>query len=143
MELVLDSLTGIFNFNATENTFRNNLVPKVYVGATYSLTPGTVFGGLIRADYFNSRFHPSLTLSATKKLTRILTLSASYTARQNSYANFGVGMSLNAGPLQLYILSDNASNFLYLEDTRGAHVHFGLNVTIGRKTKQSKPMLDI
>jgi hypothetical protein len=143
MDVVLDSLTGIFNFNVTETSFSNSLVPKIYVGATYSLTPGTIFGALVRADYFDKQIYPSLTLSATKKLTRFLTLSASYTARQNSYANFGVGMALNMGPVQFYLLSDNASNFLYYGDTRGAHVHFGLNVLVGRKTKQNKPILDL
>jgi hypothetical protein len=141
-EQLLDSLTSIFQFQVGESSFRQTLTPKIYAGASFSLTKGTIFGAVVYGEYFNKRFYPTYTFSLTKRMTRVLTLAGSYTIRQGSYANFGAGFSLNLLGVQFYMLTDNASNFAYWDQSLNFNLRFGLNVTVGRKMKSNNPMLD-
>lgn len=139
---LLDSASSIFDFYITDGSFRDAMIPKLYAGASYSLTPGTVFGGLCKVEYFNKELYPSLTLSVNKRFTRVLTLAGSYTIRKNSFANVGLGVALNVSAFQLYIASDYVNRMIYLDRMRLAGIRFGMNLTIGREVKQEKPVLD-
>ena len=61
-----------------------------------------------------------------------------------TYNNIGFGVILGGAPLQLYIVSDNASAALWGHETSSFNYRFGLNIAFGcrQKTKaKDTPML--
>jgi hypothetical protein len=58
---------------------------------------------------------------------------------QSYFSNVGAGVSLNAGPLNLYLISDNALNILFWpERTRSVNLWFGLNLMFGYRERVTK-----
>ena len=63
-----------------------------------------------------------------RNLGRILSLKASYTIDKYSYTNVGLGLNLQAGPINFYILGDNLLGHSNIADSHYASLQFGLNI---------------
>lgn len=130
---VLDSLEQAFDINENEDEYSTPLVPRIYIGANYKFNEKTVFGGLIQSEFFQGNVRPSFTVSANRKMTKWITLAASFTAINRSYNNLGFGFSINPGPVQLYVMSDNILSAFQPQHARHAQVRFGINLIFGSK----------
>jgi hypothetical protein len=103
------------------------------------------FGFLWRCDVFKKNLLPSVSLNYTREFGKAFSLMAGYTIATNSYTNFALGFAVNAGPLQLYLLTDNILGIVQLNNTRYTNTHFGINLVFGRSqwyNKQSVPPKD-
>jgi len=62
----------------------------------------------------------------------------------NSYfKNIGAGLSVNLGPFNAYLLSDNGfSAIFWPHETRSANLWFGLNLVFGYKEKIDLPLVE-
>ena len=88
-------------------------------------------------------------------LGNFLSATASYSIYNRSYSNFGLGVSINLGPVEIYCLTDNILAFGTLnprenfisnnsstsinidaKKVRNGQIHFGLNLTFGREKKE-------
>ncbi|MBU2997077.1 hypothetical protein KO500_11565 [Cellulophaga baltica] len=58
----------------------------------------------------------------------IMSLKATYTVDKYSFANVGLGGSLQAGPVNMYLMADNLFGYSNLANTNYASVLFGLNI---------------
>ncbi|MEI7980957.1 MAG: DUF5723 family protein [Bacteroidota bacterium] len=138
---VLDSLKKNLGLKVTYEPYRAWLVPKIYLSGIYNLTPKDHFGFLWRCDYFKGNLLPSVTLNYTREFGKALSLMAGYTIATDSYTNFAFGFAVNAGPVQLYLLTDNILGIAQLNNTRFSNTHFGINLVFGRSQwYNNKPM---
>lgn len=73
---------------------------------------------------------PQAALSAfyLRRIGNVLALKATYTVDKYSMSNIGLGLNLQAGPLQFYLLADNLLAYRNLADSRYASLQFGLNI---------------
>ena len=85
------------------------------------------------SQIFDKAVHPGIALSYNQKVGKWLNASASYSAYNRSYNNIGLGLSLNGGPIQLYVVSDNVLGIFFPHNTKNLHFHAGINLTFGRK----------
>lgn len=116
-------------FMAVNNT-------KLYVGASFHLSPKISFGLLSRTNFLKYSIAQQFTASANFTTGRFLNLSLSYSYSNAYYKNLGFGLSMNLGPLNMYVITDNALNVVFWpQEARSANIWFGLNFAIGYKDK--------
>jgi hypothetical protein len=128
-----DSLAGGLEFTPG-GAYNSSLNPKLYEGASWWATPNINFGLLSRTDFLREVIFEQLTASANFAAGRILNFTLSYTYTTAYWKNIGAGISLNAGPLNLYLISDNTLNALFWsEEARAVNFWFGVNLVFGYK----------
>ncbi|MBT8222238.1 MAG: hypothetical protein KJN96_03615 [Eudoraea sp.] len=70
----------------------------------------------------------ALTAFYERRFGNILALRSTYTVDKYSLTNFGLGLSLHAGPVNFYIMADNLLAYQNLAAARTASLQFGLNI---------------
>ncbi|MBT8326198.1 MAG: hypothetical protein KJP21_00660 [Bacteroidia bacterium] len=132
-----DSLIEVFGLDSVNQNFTTTLLGEFYIGGTFKLTEKHKAGALFYGSFYNRNFYPALTLSWNSKFGRVLGLSASYTMMRGSFTNLGLGLSFNAGPEQLYFVSDNLIGAA-TGNVKNLSIRFGWNHTFGRKKREEK-----
>jgi hypothetical protein len=127
-----DSLYSFMQF--TEGgAYSKMLTAKLYAGASYAVTDWVDFGILSRTDFLNGKVAQQFTASANFRVAPVFDASLSYSYIASYFMNVGMGFSLNLGPVNLFMISDNALNLLFWPDkTQSANFWFGLNLIFGR-----------
>ncbi len=152
-EELINDLEETFAFSDNENAYRSALMARIHVGGQYKLyetdrTSGTA-GLLFQSEIYKGRFRPTITVSYAQTIGRWLSAHLAYSVIDRNFRNLGAGLSLNGGPLQFYIVTDNllagvtdkliiddgASEILYPSFARTMQVQTGVNLTFGRKEK--------
>ncbi|MBN1132531.1 MAG: hypothetical protein JXR52_06980 [Bacteroidales bacterium] len=139
-----DSLMGLFVMQEG-GAYGKRLNTKLYLGASYFVTPKISFGLLSRTDFMNNKIAQQFTASANLTTGRFINLSLTYSYINNYFKNFGTGLSFNVGPFNMYLISDNILNLaLWPEETQSVNLWFGLNLTFGYRayTKRAKEYKD-
>ena len=86
------------------------------------------FGGQL---YMVSRPRgPQMALSAfyLRRLGNVLALKTTYTVDKFSYTNVGLGLNLQAGPVNLYLMADNLIGYGNIANSKYASFQLGLNI---------------
>jgi hypothetical protein len=116
---------------------------KLYAGASYWVHPMINVGILSRTDFLKGFVAEHVTVTANFSPVRIVNLTLSYSYMYSSFRNIGAGFSANVGPLNFYIVSDNALNVLFWpEFSRTVNVWVGLNLVFGYKDKVDHPLVN-
>ncbi len=137
---LLDSLKANFRINDTGNAYLRGLPARIYLGATYGLTPGISLGLLSRSEIYHQNIEQAVTLSANATAGRWLSYSVSYTAMNHSYDNLGMGLSLRGGGFNFYVLSDNILSTFTPHRVRNVNLWFGFNLAFGRSSDVNLPI---
>jgi len=70
----------------------------------------------------------AITAFYQKRLGDILALKTTYTVDRYSLTNIGMGFSLQAGPINLYVLADNLLGYQNIAASNYASLQFGFNI---------------
>jgi outer membrane protein OmpA-like peptidoglycan-associated protein len=147
MQKMTDSLSKTFDITKNNhNSYKTYLPAQMYVGANYSLNEKNIAGLLLYGQILDKTFRPGITLSMSSRVGKVLTSSLSYSIFNRSYGNVGFGFSLNIGPVQLYMVSDNVLGMILFNDyktkdgsgfmapayAKYLNIRTGLNITLGR-----------
>ena len=128
-----DSLSGFLEF-APGGVYSRRLNTKLFFGVSYSVTPLINFGLLSRTDFLTGQIAESITASANFSVAQWLDLTVSYSYIHSYFKNVGAGFSIHKGPINLYVVSDNAMNLVFWpQDTRAVNVWLGVNLIFGCK----------
>jgi len=131
-----DSLADGLEFTPG-GAYNSHLNPKLYVGASWWASPSINFGLLSRTDFLRETIYEQLTASANFAAGRILNFTLSYTYMTSNWKNLGAGISLNAGPVNIYAISDNTLNMIFwTEEAQSVNLWFGMNLVFGYKKCQ-------
>lgn len=121
----LDSLNDVFQFQKTPSEFTTNLPTRLYLGATFRLTERWSVGGVVHHQYSERRSANSFGVNAQWAPLRWLSIGAMYSVNDKSAANLGFSLILRPGPVQLYVLSDNALNAVTPYGSSAVNFRFG------------------
>src|SRR5262249_9439002 len=121
-----------------------------YLSASYELVKDLRLGGLFFNEHFKGRSSPGVSASISKDVGKWLSVLASYTISNRSYNNFGLGLSFNIKPVQLYFVGDNIlrapvslitnQDFNnYIDRTKVFNLRVGLNIIWGRSQDSERP----
>jgi hypothetical protein len=131
-----DSFGEQFQFDTLHQSYTTALNPEFYLGANYNLTKNHNAAILFYGSFFNKKFYPAATVSWNSRITRILSVSVTYSYLNKSFTNAGAGISLSLGPTQWYFVSDNIFGAIRPSSQKGMNLRFGMNFTLGRKVKE-------
>ena len=136
-----DTLLGGLNL-APGQPYSSRLNTKLYLGASWYVTPHINLGLLSRTDFLRNAIVEQVTATANFTTGRFLNFTLSYSYINGYFKNLGTGISLNAGPLNLYVISDNALNAVFWpEEARSANLWFGMNLVFGYREKVDRPLV--
>lgn len=156
-EALIDSLKENLNLTGTNEAFKTTLNPKVIVGGRYFISQGLDLGLLFRADFLPTYIDHDLVFSANWHPHPVIALSGSYSLLNSSYSTFGLGLGINLGPLNIYIVADDVPFKYDIVTNEGAplplpvsqhdfNVRFGLNFVFGcnqkKKLRQDKALFN-
>jgi hypothetical protein len=145
-EDLLDSLKNDLRVKVSQDKYTTMLTGKVYLGAAYNITERIRIGGLFRTRIYNYRFYNQYTLSANFQPISMFSASLSYSIYGKSYMNLGLGLSLRAGPLNLYFVTDQApSAYFFPQEFSSMNFRLGMNIVWGctmPKGMKDRPLID-
>ncbi len=133
MNTLKDSVVKALKIDTVHHSYTTMITSKIYLGANYNVTEKSNAGFLFYSEIFDKSIHPGISFSFNQKVGRWLCASASYSIFNRNYENVGLGLALNGGPVQFYVVSDNLLAAFYPQNAQNIHVHFGINLTFGRK----------
>ncbi len=136
VERFVDSLQTQTSISAYET----RLPMMVYLGGNYYFKPNTAVGVLFNPRFFERQTDLAFSVSLQTRVNRFLQAIVNYAVYNKSAFNLGAGLALNAGPLQLYMVSDNFLPLFNLEKAKHAHLNAGLNLSFGRMTRAQQMM---
>jgi len=128
-----DTIVEKFRLRETATTFTTGLFAEFYVGGNYNLSRNHNAGILLYGNLYQDKLNPAVSVSWNSKLTNILAISGTYSVMRNSYFNLGFGLSLNGGPFQVYVVSDNLGSLVKPNDVNNLNVRAGFNLAMQRK----------
>jgi outer membrane protein OmpA-like peptidoglycan-associated protein len=160
LEDLIDRLESNFGFDENEASYRSALLARAHVGASYRLyqtnnSSGTA-SAMIQSEFYKGTMRPTYTVGYSQKVGKWLTANLAYSVIDRNFRNLGAGLSLNGGPVQFYIATDNLlagvvdkmeiddndagttnETFVYPAYARTMQVHTGINLTFGNKQKDT------
>ncbi|TAI49687.1 DUF5723 family protein [Flagellimonas allohymeniacidonis] len=71
---------------------------------------------------------PALTAFYQKRLGQSFSVKTTYTVDKYSFSNVGLGINVQAGPINFYILGDNLLGYQNVADSHYASFQFGINI---------------
>lgn len=151
---LLDSIKQDFIFNSSLKPYTSYLTGKLYVGGQYFFDERSSVGLLSKTEFYKGKLREQLTLSLNLYPVNFFAASFSYSIMNNTFNNFGIGMSFKPGPFHFYYIIDNLPLPLAKEKSTGLHIlphktrafniRFGFNFMIGcnqdRKKEKDKPL---
>lgn len=121
----LDSLNDVLNFQKTDAEFTSKLPTRLYLGGTYQLTKRWTLGAVLHHQRDERRQATSVGVSGHWSPLKWLTVGAMYSINDRSATNLGLSIVAKPGPLQLFLLSDNALNALTPYRSAAVNFRFG------------------
>jgi hypothetical protein len=70
----------------------------------------------------------ALTAFYHRRFGDVMALKATYTVDKFTYSNIGLGLSVQAGPVNFYVMADNFLAYRNIADTNYASFMLGLNI---------------
>ncbi|QWX82952.1 hypothetical protein H0I23_10815 [Cellulophaga sp. HaHaR_3_176] len=70
----------------------------------------------------------ALTAFYQHRFGNVMSVKTTYTVDKFSYTNIGLGASIQAGPVNMYIMADNLIGYANITDSHYSSLQFGLNI---------------
>lgn len=125
-------LNNVFVPKESAGSYSTSLSTKMYLGGQYAINYNNTFDFVFFNNFGIKTFNPALSLAFTKKVWSILDLRISGTYYNKTINNAGLGFSLNLGPLQTYLFSDNLLAVTQYDEAKFINIRTGVNWNFGR-----------
>ncbi len=136
---ISDSLFKLIKIDSVKDVKYTAGIPvRFNVGGSFQFTPKSSVNLLLNGVSCNHHFYTAISAAYTLNWTKALALNVTYSIYNRQYTNVGLGFTLNAGPIQLYLVSDNVPGFIFQRGTNNGSFQFGLNILMGRS--KAKPL---
>ena len=147
------------DFDVVYKGFSTSLMPSLYVGASYEVNHFLTAGFLSRTVFEKNNVRQIFNLSGNLLMYHFVSLNLNVSQHIKGGTYLGLGLALDLGPLQVYMLADHLplrySNFtMYDGNEEVMNVGFfpsrvkdvslmcGVNILIGGKGFKDRPMHD-
>lgn len=127
-----DSIDNASKISSDSSGYTTYLPQAFYIGGNYEVNDMVNVGAMLKNRFFNNHYYPEFTLASSVKPTEWFCGTASIGFNKNSFAKVGLGVQFLAGPVQLFVLSDNLPGVM-LDKTKSVGFSFGVNFIFGEK----------
>ena len=127
-----DIVDTLFRVNEKANfSFNQGLIPEIFLGTNYFLNEKMSIGALMQVQPVYQSLRSAFGLSFQVRPNKWFGLSTGYIYADRGH-NIPLGIVLNPGPVQLYVITDNVLGFLVPSGARQFHLNAGINLTFGK-----------
>jgi hypothetical protein len=137
-QVLQDSLSSIFSVGQSKNPYSTSLPTQGFLSFSQSLFDRVEVGVLGTAIIQDKAIRMGVRANGSIFIGKWLGFTMNYGIYGGSWVNVGAGLSLAAGPVQFYVLSDNVLGFIQPFDSKNAHARFGFNLTIGKNYSKAR-----
>lgn len=127
---IVDTLEVIFKPKEDSKSYNSWLTPTIYLSGNYLLKEHLSLYSSLAIDLYHS-FRPALTMGATQTFGEKIQATLNYTIMPNSYLNFGGGIAMRGGPVQMYMACDNVVALFDPYNVKYFNTRVGINFIIG------------
>ena len=150
------------NYQYSNASYSTSLRTKIYASMEYIVDHNNFVSLSFYSSFVRKRWRRGLGIAYNYHLGNFLSATASYSIYNRSYSNLGAGISLNLGPVEIYMLTDNIlafgtlnprDNFLNnngsssinidTKKVRNGQVHFGINLTFLEEKRRTNLMMKL
>ncbi len=128
----VDSIQKVFNFSQKAGEFTTPLAQKFTLGAQYKFGEKTTLSAMLDATSILDQMRPAFALGARTYVTNWLGLGGIVSYKNSEIDHLGLNATFKLGPVQLYLLSDNALSYLFPTNANDIHFRAGLNLVFGK-----------
>lgn len=136
----VDSIQKVFNFAQTTGEFETPLSKKFTLGAEYKFGK-TKLSALLDATTIVNKTRPAFALGARSYVTNWLALGGVVSYKNEEIDHLGLNATFKLGPVQLYLLSDNALSYIFPKSANDLHFRTGLNLVFGKTNKKREAIV--
>jgi len=136
MKTITDSLEQVLTVSDNTDAYRTGLYTRIYIGAKYQIMERIAVGGVWYSEFLQKKYKTAITLSGDIKLTKWFRAGINYTAYSRDYKTIGLGFTINGGPIQFYLMTDNIVGVIAPQASKNWHVRTGINFIFGRDKKE-------
>lgn len=129
---VLDSLGNTFTTDETYSPYTERLPVQAYLGSHYNLNDKSFIAATLHGEFFKRTLQPAASIAYHRKVGNHFAFQVAWSYINHDFLNAGAGWWVYAGPVQFYIMTENAAGTLAPLDHTHAQVHFGFNLIWGR-----------
>lgn len=130
MEALKDSLDLVFKPEEFATKYQTPLPLSFYLSANYHLSESGSAGAIMHFRYLERELIPAASLLYHYRPGQVMALTAALSYYNNSLANLGLGISLNLGFFQCYLLSGNILAGIVPQHMQSAGLQLGINFLI-------------
>lgn len=139
---VLEEIKNNSTYKIQEIEYTSELGPKINFSANYEASRKLSLGLLSKTHIMQNNVAQSFTLAGSFKLNRFTNATVSYSIMHKTYANLGLGLEVNAGPIQLFLATDNFFGVFQYDSfggvpygayTKNFNLWFGANIVLSKK----------
>ena len=135
---IMDTLVDVFDMEIQNKNYMTWLPSNVFVGATYQFHEKLGFGFLYRGEIYRKTYNQAISLSVNSNITHWLSLHASWSLINNTVMNLGLGLSVRAGFITWFIVTDDVIGLVFPQKAKTVNMRMGCNLTFGHKKKVLK-----
>ncbi|MBK3517797.1 DUF5723 family protein [Carboxylicivirga marina] len=125
---VEEEFKDAFKVTDSEGDYTTNLMGSFILNADYQLKDWWSIGLLSRNYNINEFFVPEVSIATGFTHKKWLSSVLSYSMKKNAPANIGFGLAFNAGPFQIYGVTDNFDALFNLESAKYINGRIGVNL---------------
>jgi hypothetical protein len=124
---ILDSISDELGIVETATNYRTPLPAWINLNANYKLTENSGLGILLRNRFLKDQNWTTVSLAYTHSFNNMVNLMVSNTFAKRSYFTPGFGLSVNLGPVQMYLVNENFVAPLLFNSAKLYSIRFGVN----------------
>lgn len=148
-EAIEDIFDGLVEEEPAAGVYYSTALPtQVYLSGRYQFSPSGAAQLLLNPRFGQGGNSLAASLAYNQRVGRWLQFSGSWSAIDGHFFNFGLGLAAKAGPLQLYMITDNLVSAFDPASQYNAHVQAGLNLAfranppLAERTEEVMPEVD-
>jgi hypothetical protein len=133
-----DSLIDAFNFtDTTGGSYRQSLNSRFFASVTYNLNKRHSLSAIYQGQNWGNTLIHNYGVNYLVKVGRGFHFKAGYSIINGANNNVGLGVQFKAGPIQLYLMTENIIGAINYAEMQNTSLRLGLNLALfGKKKKQ-------
>jgi hypothetical protein len=142
---VFDSLSNTFEFKEIDPySYRTQLPMQVLASYEFQLHPKHAFAATYQGSVWSGNMYHNAGINYIGRYAKRFSLILGYSRLNGNLNNFGLGFTAALGPVQLFLLTDNAWGVFRITELSATSVRFGLNlVFFDKELKKNRAVEEV
>ena len=129
-DTLVEDFENTFKVKSDEGSYKTGLMGSFNVTADYQPKHWLNLGAVSKNYFVDDKWIPETTFAVGMHPGKALSSVLTYSLMKNAPANFGAGLALTAGGIQIYMASDNLNSVFKPNTAKYVNARLGINIVI-------------